>query len=334
MKKTVLITGGAGFIGSHLCELFLGQNNTAAVGAAIANLTPRRCFEPYKVICLDNLITGKLSNISHLLKDKNFAFIKHNVSEYIDVKGPVDYILHFASPASPIDYLKFPIQTLKVGSLGTHNALGLAKAKKAVFLLASTSEVYGDPLVNPQPESYWGNVNPIGPRGVYDEAKRFAEAMTMAYHRYHKVDTKIVRIFNTYGERMREEDGRAIPNFISQALSDNPITVYGDGSQTRSFCYVSDLIGGIYRLLMSKEHDPVNIGNPNEMTLLKLAKVIIRLTDSRSRIVYKSLPTDDPKVRRPNITKAKKALKWHPKVGLEEGLTRTIEYFKEASPAR
>ena len=307
MKKTILITGGAGFIGSHLCELFIGKG--------------------YNVICVDNLITGKLSNISHLLKNKNFRFIKHNISKYINIKGPVDYILHFASPASPIDYLKFPIQTLKVGSLGTHNALGLAKAKRARFLLASTSEVYGDPLVNPQPESYWGNVNPIGPRGVYDEAKRFAEAITMAYHRVHKVDTKIVRIFNTYGERMREEDGRAIPNFISQALNDKPITVYGKGDQTRSFCYVSDLIDGIYRLLMSRENYPTNIGNPNEMTILELAKEIIRLTGSKSRIIHKGLPMDDPKVRRPDISKAKKILKWHPKVDLKIGLTRTTVYF-------
>lgn len=308
MKKIVLITGGAGFIGSHLCELFLAKG--------------------YKVICLDNLITGKISNISHLLKERDFKFIRHNVSEYIDVKGPVHYVLHFASPASPVDYLKYPIQTLKVGSLGTHNALGLAKAKKAKFLLASTSEVYGDPLVNPQPETYWGNVNSVGPRGVYDEAKRFAEAITMAYYRVHKVDTKIVRIFNTYGERMREEDGRAIPNFIGQALNNKPITVYGNGYQTRSFCYVSDLIDGIYRLVMSGEHDPVNIGNPNEMTLLKLAKVIIKLTGSKSRIVFKPLPTDDPKVRRPNITKAKKLIKWHPKVDLETGLKKTIDYFR------
>ncbi|MCX5667857.1 MAG: SDR family oxidoreductase [Candidatus Omnitrophica bacterium] len=310
MKKTVLITGGAGFIGSHLCELFIGKS----------------C----KVICVDNLITGKLSNISHLLKNKNFQFMKHNISEHINIKGPVDYILHFASPASPIDYLKFPIQTLKVGSLGTHNALGVAKAKRAKFLLASTSEVYGDPLVNPQSESYWGHVNCIGPRGVYDEAKRFAEAITMAYHRYHKINTKIVRIFNTYGEKMREEDGRAIPNFISQALNDKPITVYGRGDQTRSFCYVSDLIDGIYRLLMSAENYPMNIGNPNEMTILELAKEIIRLTDSSSRIIHKGLPTDDPKVRRPNISKAKKILKWQPKVDLEEGLISTINYFKSA----
>ena len=306
--KTVLITGGAGFIGSHLCGLFIAKG--------------------HNVICMDNLITGKMSNISHLLKDKSFKFVKHNISERIDIKGPVHYVLNFASPASPIDYLKFPIQTLKVGSLGTHNTLGLAKAKKAKYLLASTSEVYGDPLVNPQPESYWGNVNSVGPRSVYDEAKRFSEAITMAYHRAHKVDTKIVRIFNTYGERMREKDGRAIPNFISQALNDRPITVYGKGDQTRSFCYVSDLVDGIYRLLMSKENYPTNIGNPNEMTILKLAKDIIRLTGSSSKIIYKELPTDDPKVRRPNIAKAKKIIKWQPKIDLETGLTRTINYFK------
>ncbi|MDD3905512.1 MAG: SDR family oxidoreductase [Candidatus Omnitrophica bacterium] len=306
-KKRILITGGAGFLGSHLCELFLAKG--------------------YRVICMDNLITGKMSNIKPLAKNREFQFIKHNVSEYIDVKGRLDYILHFASPASPIDYLKYPIPTLKVGSLGTHNVLGLAKAKKSIFLLASTSEVYGDPLVNPQPESYWGNVNPVGPRGVYDEAKRFSEAITMAYHRYHGLDTKIVRIFNTYGERMREEDGRAIPNFISQALKDRPITVYGNGYQTRSFCYVSDLVDGIYRLLMSREHEPVNIGNPNEITLLKLAKIIIALTGSKSRIVYKPLPVDDPKVRRPVIEKAKRILGWKPRVGLEEGLSRTIDYF-------
>ncbi len=307
MKKKVLITGGAGFLGSHLCELFLAKG--------------------YRVICMDNLITGKMANVRHLSKDKNFEFVKHNVSEHIGVKGRIDYILHFASPASPIDYLKYPIPTLKVGSLGTHNALGLAKAKKAAFLLASTSEVYGDPLVNPQPEDYWGNVNPVGPRGVYDEAKRFAEAITMAYHRYHGLDTKIVRIFNTYGERMRENDGRAIPNFISQALKNKPITVYGDGSQTRSFCYVSDLVDGIYKLLMSREHDPVNIGNPNEMTLLELAGAIIKLTGSRSNIIYKDLPVDDPKVRRPNIAKAKELLGWGPKVDLERGLLKTISYF-------
>ena len=309
MKKRVLITGGAGFLGSHLCELFLAKG--------------------YRVICMDNLITGKMSNIKHLLKDKDFGFAKRNVSEHISVKGRIDYVLHFASPASPIDYLKYPIPTLKVGSLGTHNALGLAKAKKAIFLLASTSEVYGDPLVNPQPESYWGNVNSVGPRGVYDEAKRFAEAITMAYHRYHGLNTRIVRIFNTYGERMRENDGRAIPNFISQALNGKPITVYGDGSQTRSFCYVSDLVGGIYKLLMSREHDPVNIGNPNEMTLLELAGAIIKLTGSKSKIVYGDLPIDDPKVRRPNIARAKKILHWEPRVGLDEGLSRTIGWFQK-----
>jgi dTDP-glucose 4,6-dehydratase len=313
MRKTVLITGGAGFIGSHLCELFLDNG--------------------YDVICLDNLITGKMSNIRHLLKDKYFRFIKHDISKHADIKGPIHYVLHFASPASPVDYLKYPIQTLKVGSLGTHNALGLAKAKKAGFLFASTSEIYGDPLVNPQPETYWGNVNPVGPRGVYDEAKRFSEAITMAYYHVHNVDTKIVRIFNTYGERMREEDGRAIPNFISQALNNRPITVYGDGSQTRSFCYVSDLVNGIYKLLLSDEHCPVNVGNPNEMTLLKLAKVIIKLTKSKSKIVFKPLPTDDPKVRRPDITRAKKLLKWQPCVDLETGLVRTINYFKACLPA-
>jgi len=308
MKKRVVITGGAGFIGSHLCDLFLSKG--------------------YKVVCIDNLITGKMANIRHLINNKDFDFVKHNVSEHITVKGKVDYVLHFASPASPIDYLKYPIPTLKVGSLGTHNALGLAKAKKAVFLLASTSEVYGDPLVNPQPESYWGNVNPVGPRGVYDEAKRFAEAMTMAYHRYHCVDTKIVRIFNTYGPRMRENDGRAIPNFVSQALSDRPITIYGTGRQTRSFCYVSDLVSGIYKLLMSSAHDPINIGNPNEMSLKSLAGMIIKLSNSGSKFVYKDLPVDDPKVRCPDIDKAEKFLKWRPKVGIEDGLRRTIEYLQ------
>ena len=304
MNKTVLITGGAGFIGSHLCDLFIGKG--------------------FKVICMDNLITGKMDNIRHHLKNKDFKFIKHNVSEYIDVKGRVDYIMHFASPASPIDYLKYPIQTLKVGSLGTHNALGLAKKKKARFLLASTSEIYGDPLVNPQPEEYWGNVNTVGPRGVYDEAKRFSEAITMAYHRVHNVDTKIVRIFNTYGPRMRENDGRAIPNFIYQASRGEPITVYGTGKQTRSFCYASDLVAGIYKLLMSKEHDPVNIGNPNEMTLLQLARAIIKITGSKSRIAFKPLPVDDPRVRCPDIARAKKHLRWAPKVGLFQGLERTM----------
>jgi len=308
MKKRVLVTGGAGFLGSHLCELFLSKG--------------------YFVICMDNLITGKMSNIRQLSKNKNFKFVKYDVSKNINIKGRIDYILHFASPASPIDYLKYPIETLKVGSYGTHNALDLAKAKKATFLLASTSEIYGDPLINPQPESYWGNVNSVGPRSVYDEAKRYAEAVTMAYYRLYKLDTKIVRIFNTYGERMRKEDGRAIPNFISQAIQDKPITVYGDGSQTRSFCYVSDLAIGIYKLLMSREHNPTNIGNPNEMTLLTLAKIIIKLTDSKSRIVYKPLPVDDPKVRRPDITKAKRLLKWQPRVKLENGLCRTIKSFR------
>jgi dTDP-glucose 4,6-dehydratase len=277
---------------------------------------------------MDNLITGKMDNIRHHLKNNNFKFIKHNVSEYISIKGRVDFILHFASPASPADYLKYPIPTLKVGSLGTHNALGLAMAKGARFLLASTSEVYGDPMINPQSESYWGNVNPVGPRGVYDEAKRFAEAMTMAYCNYHKLDTRIVRIFNTYGPRMRKNDGRAIPNFLSQALYGKPITMYGSGSQTRSFCYVSDLTRGIYKLLMSKEHEPVNIGNPNEMSLLKLARLIIKLTGSRSRIVHEPLPVDDPKVRCPDIGKAKRLLKWRPEVCLEEGLRNTIPSFK------
>lgn len=306
--KRILITGGAGFIGSHLCDLFLKKG--------------------YSVICMDNLITGKIENIKHHLRDKNFKFINHNVSEHISLKGNVDYILHFASPASPIDYLKYPIPTLKVGSLGTHNALGLAMAKGARFLLASTSEVYGDPLINPQPETYWGNVNPVGPRGVYDEAKRFAEAMTMAYHRYHKLDTRIVRIFNTYGPRMRENDGRAIPNFICQALKDKPITMYGSGRQTRSFCYVSDLVDGLYKLLMSKEHEPVNIGNPNEMSLSKLAKLIINLTDSKSKIIYKELPVDDPKVRCPCISKASKLLSWKPAVNIGDGLIKTLHYFK------
>lgn len=308
MKKTVLITGGAGFIGSHLCDLFIGKG--------------------YRVICVDNLITGNKENIAHLLKNRCFKFINHNVSNYINVSGKIDYILHFASPASPVDYLKYPIQTLKVGSLGTHNALGLAKAKKSVFLLASTSEVYGDPLVNPQPEGYWGNVNPIGPRGVYDEAKRFAEAIVMAYHRVHKVDTKIVRIFNTYGERMRKEDGRAVPNFINQALKNKPMTVYGDGTQTRSFCYISDLVDGIYRLLRSRINDPVNIGNPAEYTLIDIAKTVKSMSGSGSKIIFKPLPVDDPKVRCPDIHKAKRFLRWSPKVKLAEGLSRTIQYFR------
>ena len=309
MLKTVLITGGAGFLGSHLCDRFLKEG--------------------YKVICMDNLITGSLANISHLEKNPDFKFIEHNVSEYIDLKDEVGLILHFASPASPIDYLMHPIPTLKVGSLGTHNTLGVAKAKKAKYLLASTSEVYGDPKVNPQPESYYGNVNCVGPRGVYDEAKRFAEAITMAYHNFHKLDTKIVRIFNTFGIRMRKNDGRVIPNFITQALKNEPITVYGKGGQTRSLCFVSDLVEGIFRLSQSDCHDPVNIGNPHELKIIDLAKLIIKLTDSKSKIIYNPLPMDDPKVRQPDITRAKKLLNWSPKVDLEKGLKETIEWFKK-----
>jgi len=276
---------------------------------------------------MDNLITGSIENIKHIQSEK-FIFIKHNVTKYIDIDGQLDYILHFASPASPIDYLEFPIPTLKVGSLGTHNALGLAKKKRSVFLIASTSEVYGDPLIHPQGENYWGNVNPVGPRGVYDEAKRFAEAMTMAYHRYHDIDTKIVRIFNTYGPRMRLNDGRAIPNFIKQALTGKELTAYGDGSQTRSFCYVSDLIEGIYRLLMSNINDPINIGNPFEMTIQEMAEKILQATNSHSKISYKPLPEDDPKIRQPDIERAKKLLDWEPQIKLDEGLKKTIGYFK------
>ena len=307
MPRT-LITGGSGFLGSHLCDYLLNKG--------------------HEVICMDNLITGSLNNIKHIKSDK-FKFIEHNVTQFINLEGSLDYILHFASPASPIDYLKFPIPTLKVGALGTHNALGLAKKKKSVFLTASTSEVYGDPLIHPQDENYWGNVNPIGPRGVYDEAKRFAEAITMAYHRYHNIDTKIVRIFNTYGPRMRINDGRAIPNFIKQALTGENLTAYGDGSQTRSFCYVSDLIDGIYRLLISDLNDPVNIGNPIEMTIKQMAEKILQATNSHSKVAYMPLPMDDPKVRQPNIGKAIKYLNWNPKVNLNEGLKTTIEYFKE-----
>jgi dTDP-glucose 4,6-dehydratase len=307
-KETVVVTGGAGFLGSHLCDKFLKEG--------------------YKVIAIDNLITGNINNISHLSGDENFSFIKHDITNYIFLPGKVDYILHFASPASPIDYLKLPIQTLKVGSLGTHKVLGLAKEKKARMLLASTSEVYGDPDIHPQKEDYWGNVNPIGPRGVYDEAKRFAEAMTMAYHRYHGVDTRIVRIFNTYGPRMRLDDGRALPAFVGQALRGEDITVFGDGSQTRSFCFVSDLVDGIYKLLLSNENDPVNIGNPVEITIKQFAEEVIRLMNTKSKITYKPLPEDDPKVRQPDITKAKKLLGWSPKVDREEGLKITIEYFK------
>ncbi len=306
MPRT-LVTGGAGFLGSHICEYLLSKG--------------------HEVIAMDNLLTGTITNIERLQGD-NFKFIKHDVTEYIYVGGPIDFILHFASPASPMDYLQLPIQTLKVGSMGTHKALGLAKEKNATFLLASTSEVYGDPLVHPQSEEYWGHVNPVGPRGVYDEAKRFAEALTMAYHRYHGLDTKIVRIFNTYGPRMRPNDGRAIPTFIPQALRGEPITVFGDGSQTRSFCYVDDLVEGIYKLLMSEEHEPVNIGNPAEMTIKELAEEIIRITGSRSEIVYKPLPVDDPKIRQPDITKARTKLGWEPKTSLSEGLRKTIEWFK------
>jgi len=311
----VLITGAAGFLGSHLCDRFLREGHI--------------------VIAMDNLITGNTANIEHLAGHDNFQFIKHDVTNYIYVEGEIDAVLHFASPASPIDYLEFPIPTLKVGALGTHKALGLAKDKSARFLLASTSEIYGDPLVHPQPEDYWGNVNPIGPRGVYDEAKRFAEAMTMAYHRYHGVDTRIVRIFNTYGPRMRAEDGRAVPNFIAQALRGEPLTVYGDGSQTRSLCYVSDEVDGIYRLLQSNEVEPVNIGNPsNEITMLDLARKIIELAGSQSTVKFvqpkDSRIQDDPKVRRPDISKAKRIIKWEPKVLLDDGLHETIEYFRSA----
>jgi len=305
----VLVTGGAGFLGSHLCDRLLAEG--------------------HEVIAIDNLLTGNPRNIAHLAGENRFRFIRHDVSHFIFVDGPLDAVLHFASPASPIDYLELPIQTLKVGSLGTHNALGLAKAKNARFLLASTSEVYGDPLVHPQAESYWGNVNPIGPRGVYDEAKRFAEAMTMAYHRAHGVDTRIVRIFNTYGERMRPRDGRVVPALIGQALAGEPMTVFGDGSQTRSFCYVSDLIDGIYRLLLSGEREPVNLGNPAELSVLEFAQTIRRLTKTSSAIAFRPLPVDDPKVRQPDITRARGKLGWEPKVGLEEGLRRTIEYFRK-----
>jgi len=303
------ITGGAGFLGSHLCDYFLEKG--------------------WDVLCLDNLVTGAESNVSHLQSHPKFRFIRQDASQYIDVPGPVDAVLHFASPASPPDYLKLPIQTLKVGALGSHNALGLALAKKARFLLASTSECYGDPEVSPQPETYWGRVNPIGPRGVYDEAKRFAEAMTMAYHRYHGLDTRIVRIFNTYGPRMRLNDGRALPNFLYQALTGKPITVFGDGRQTRSFCYVSDLIEGIYRLFESGEHEPTNIGNPSEITILEFAERVRSLVGASVPIVFEPLPQDDPKQRCPDITKAKRILHWEPKVKLEEGLRLTYEHFRQ-----
>ena len=330
----ILITGGAGFLGSHLCELFLEQG--------------------HEVRCLDNFITGRAENIAHLMGQERFGFVKYNVCDYLHVDRPLDAVMHFASPASPMDYLELPIATLKVGALGTHKALGLAKAKNARFLLASTSEVYGDPLVNPQPESYWGNVNPISPRGVYDEAKRFAEAMTMAYHRYHGVDTRIVRIFNTFGPRMRPNDGRVVSNFIVQAIEDKPLTVFGDGAQTRSFCYVDDLVRGIAALLMvesdksvsqrtdrsgflsrtdaSKDtiHDPVNIGNPRELTVMDIAKLVLKLTGSKSEIQQHPLPVDDPKVRRPDIRRAKALLGWEPKIQLEDGLQKTIDYFRTA----
>ena len=308
MQK-ILITGAAGFLGSHLCDKFLKEG--------------------YHVIGMDNLITGNIKNIEHLFPSKHFEYYHHDVSRFVHVPGNLDYILHFASPASPIDYLKMPIQTLKVGSLGTHNLLGLAKEKKARMLIASTSEVYGDPTVHPQPEEYWGNVNPVGPRGVYDEAKRFQEAITMAYHNFHGVETRIVRIFNTYGPRMRLDDGRALPAFMSQALNGEDLTIFGDGSQTRSFCYVSDLVDGIYKLLLSDYHLPVNIGNPQEITLLQFAEEILKLIDTKSKMVFLPLPTDDPKQRRPDITKAKNILGWGPKVERSEGLKITLDYFKK-----
>ena len=308
MPRT-LITGGAGFLGSHLCDRFLAEG--------------------HEVVCMDNLITGNPDNVAHLMGHERFSFVHHDVSTYVYLAGDVDYILHFASPASPIDYLQLPIQTLKVGSLGTHNLLGLAKAKGARLLLASTSEVYGDPQVHPQPETYWGHVNPVGSRGVYDEAKRFAEAMTMAYHRYHGVETRIIRIFNTYGPRMRLDDGRALPAFMGQALRGEPITVFGDGSQTRSFTYVDDLVEGIYRLLMSDEAEPTNIGNPQEVSIKEFAEEVIALTGSDSTLTFQDLPSDDPKVRQPDITKAKAVLGWEPTVDRADGLKRTLDYFRE-----
>ncbi|PAP77918.1 UDP-glucuronic acid decarboxylase family protein [Rubrivirga marina] len=308
MPRT-LITGGAGFLGSHLCDRFVAEG--------------------HDVVCVDNLVTGNPDNVAHLVGHPRFEFVRHDVSTFVYVAGDVDHVLHFASPASPIDYLRLPIQTLKVGSLGTHNALGLAKAKGARFLLASTSEVYGDPQVHPQPESYWGHVNPVGSRGVYDEAKRFAEAMTMAYHRSHGVDTRIVRIFNTYGPRMRLDDGRALPAFMGQALRGEPITVFGDGSQTRSFQYVDDLVEGIWRLLHSGETDPVNVGNPDEVSIKEFAEEVVALTGSSSTITYEPLPSDDPKVRQPDVTRAREVLGWAPTVGRAEGLRRTLDYFRE-----
>ena len=308
MTKRAVITGGAGFLGSHLCERFLAEG--------------------WSVLCVDNLLTGNKDNIAHLLDVEGFEFMEHDVTKFIEVDGEVDAILHFASPASPIDYLELPIQTLKVGSLGTHNALGLAHAKKARFLLASTSECYGDPLVHPQTEDYWGNVNPVGPRGVYDEAKRFSEAMTMGYHRYHGVQTRIVRIFNTYGPRMRLNDGRALPAFMSQGLRGDDLTIFGDGSQTRSFCFVDDLVDGLWRLLHSEYPYPVNIGNPSEMTIREFAERVVELTGSRSKLTFHELPEDDPKVRQPDISKARELLDWEPKVKLEEGLERTLAWFR------
>ncbi|MBF0489107.1 MAG: SDR family oxidoreductase [Candidatus Omnitrophica bacterium] len=310
-QKTVLVTGGAGFIGSHLCDWFMTRG--------------------YKVIALDNLITGSKSNIAHLMKNKNFEFIKHDLSKPIRIPGKIDYVLNFASPASPIDYLNLSIQTMKVGALGTHNALGIAKAKKAVFLQASTSEVYGDPLVHPQTEDYWGNVNPIGPRGVYDEAKRFAEALTLAYKKVHKMDVKIVRIFNTYGPRMRLKDGRVVPNFIDQILHDKPLTIYGNGKQTRSFCYVDDLVDGITKLLLSKETGPVNIGNPREFTIREFADLVMKTHGGKVKLAYEPLPTDDPKQRKPNIALARKTLGWEPKIPLEQGIQLTMDWFAKNS---
>jgi len=311
-QKRILITGGAGFLGSHLCDRFIKEG--------------------YHVIAMDNLITGDLRNIEHLFKLKNFEFYHHDVTKFINIPGHLDYILHFASPASPIDYLKIPIQTLKVGAMGTHNCLGLAKDKNARILVASTSEVYGDPLVHPQTEEYWGNVNPVGPRGVYDEAKRYMESITMAYHTFHNVETRIIRIFNTYGPRMRLNDGRALPAFIGQALRGEDLTVFGDGSQTRSFCYVDDLVEGIYRLLLSDYHMPMNIGNPDEISLKDFAEEVLKLTGHQVKIVYKPLPVDDPKQRRPNISKAKAILDWEPRVNREEGLAKTYNYFKSLPP--